>query len=77
MGRKGVFEQMVINESIRAAITEGASPRRIRDLAVENGMKSLREDGFRYLRDGLTTVEELLRVTKDERANGEGFRVQS
>jgi general secretion pathway protein E/type IV pilus assembly protein PilB len=74
MGRKGVFEQMVVNESVRAAITEGATPRRLRELAVENGMKSLREDGFRYLRDGLTTVEELLRVTKDERVNGNGLK---
>jgi general secretion pathway protein E/type IV pilus assembly protein PilB len=73
-GRKGVFEQMAVNESVRAAITEGATPRRIRELAVENGMKSLREDGFKYLRDGLTTVEELLRVTKDERVNGHGFK---
>jgi type II secretory ATPase GspE/PulE/Tfp pilus assembly ATPase PilB-like protein len=73
-GRKGIFEQMVVNESVRAAITEGATPRRIRELAVENGMKSLREDGFRYLRDGLTTVEELLRVTKDERVNGNGLQ---
>lgn len=73
-GRKGIFEQMVVNESVRAAITEGATPRRIRELAVENGMKSLREDGFRYLRDGLTTVEELLRVTKDERVNGNGLK---
>lgn len=73
-GRKGIFEQMVVNESVRAAITEGATPRGIRELAVENGMKSLREDGFRYLRDGLTTVEELLRVTKDERVNGHGLK---
>lgn len=73
-GRKGIFEQMVVNESVRAAITEGATPRGIRELAVENGMKSLREDGFRYLRDGLTTVEELLRVTKDERVNGNGLK---
>jgi len=66
LGRIGVFEQMVVTEPIRAALTENASPRKIRDLGVENGMNSLREDGFRYLEQGTTTVAELLRVTKDE-----------
>ncbi|MBW1914664.1 MAG: Flp pilus assembly complex ATPase component TadA [Deltaproteobacteria bacterium] len=67
LGRIGVFEQMVLTEAIRSALTENESPRKIRALAVENGMNSLREDGFRYLEQGITTVEELLRVTKDER----------
>jgi hypothetical protein len=35
-------------------------------------MKTLREDGLRYLRDGRTTVEELLRLTKDERFGNNG-----
>lgn len=74
LGRKGIFEQMVITEDIRAAITEGVSHAKIRDLAAKSGMKTLREDGFRYLLQGKTTVEELLRVTKDERFNGNSFR---
>jgi general secretion pathway protein E len=69
LGRKGIFEQMTITEEIREAITEGANHAKIRSLAMKNGMKTLREDGLRYLRDGRTTVEELLRLTKDERFN--------
>ncbi len=67
LGRKGIFEQMTVTEEIRAAITEGATHAKIRELAMKNGMKTLREDGLRYLRDGRTTAEELLRLTKDER----------
>ncbi|MFC1838274.1 GspE/PulE family protein [Thermodesulfobacteriota bacterium] len=72
LGRKGIFEQMVVTEDIRMAITEGKSHSRIRELAMKSGMKTLREDGFRYVLEGKTTVEELLRVTKDERFNGNG-----
>lgn len=72
LGRKGIFEQMVVTEDIRLAITESRSHSRIRELAMKNGMKTLREDGFRYVLQGKTTVEELLRVTKDERFNGNG-----
>ncbi len=70
LGRKGIFEQMVITEDIRLAITEGSPHSKIRELAMKNGMKTLREDGLRYILQGKTTVEELLRVTKDERFNG-------
>lgn len=72
LGRKGIFEQMTVTEELRAAITEGANHARIRQLAVKNGMKTLREDGLRYLQDGRTTVEELLRLTKDERFGNNG-----
>ncbi len=72
MGRMGIFEQMKVTEDIREAITEGHSHIRIRELALKNGMKTLREDGFRYVSNGKTTVEELLRVTKDVRFNGNG-----
>jgi len=70
LGRKGIFEQMVVTQELRHAITEGASHARIREIALKNGMKILREDGIRYVRDGRTTIEELLRLTKDERFNG-------
>lgn len=72
LGRKGIFEQMVVNQELRLAITEGASHAAIRGMALRNGMKTLREDGLRYVMEGRTTVEELLRLTKDERFNGNG-----
>ncbi len=71
-GRTGIFELMIVTENIRSLILEGGSAHKIRNLAMEHGMKSLRDDGCRYLLQGLTTVEEILRITKDERLNGNG-----
>jgi general secretion pathway protein E/type IV pilus assembly protein PilB len=65
-GRQGVFEMMPISDQVRALILERASSRIIRKLATKDGMNSLREDGWRLIREGRTTPEEVLRVTKDE-----------
>ena len=48
---------------------ERASTGMIRKVAVQQGMRSLRQDGWRLVREGRTTVEEVLRVTKDEHVN--------
>lgn len=72
-GRTGIFELMMVTENIRSLILEGSSAHKIRNLAMQHGMKSLRDDGYRYLLQGLTTVEEILRITKDERMNGNGI----
>jgi len=69
LGRTGIFEMMAIDESIRAMVLERASAGNIRKQAVRNGMKCLRDDGWRLVREGKTSVAEVLRVTKDERAN--------
>jgi type II secretion system protein E len=66
LGRVGIFEQMVITEDVRALILENASSRKLRSQAVQHGMTSLREDGLRHLAEGKTTIEEVLRVTKDD-----------
>ena len=65
-GRMGIFEMMVVTDDIRSLILENASPRDLRQAAAKQGMTSLRDDGFRHLREGHTTVEEILRVTKDD-----------
>jgi type II secretory ATPase GspE/PulE/Tfp pilus assembly ATPase PilB-like protein len=57
---------MVITDEIRSRILENTSAQELRKLAAKQGMRSLRDDGFRHLHDGRTTVEEILRVTKDE-----------
>jgi type II secretory ATPase GspE/PulE/Tfp pilus assembly ATPase PilB-like protein len=59
---------MPINDNIRALILERASSREIRKIAVRQGMTSLRDDGWRLIREGRTTAEEVLRLTKDEDA---------
>jgi general secretion pathway protein E/type IV pilus assembly protein PilB len=67
-GRQGVFEMMPITDNVRALILERASSREIRKVAVRQGMTSLRDDGWRLIREGRTTAEEVLRSTKDENA---------
>ena len=64
-GRVGVYELLETNEGIRAQIHNQASEAEIRVAAQESGMRTMREDGERWLRDGITTQAELLRVTKD------------
>jgi type II secretory ATPase GspE/PulE/Tfp pilus assembly ATPase PilB-like protein len=69
-GRSGIFELMPVSDSIRSLVLERASSRRLREVAAREGMQSLREDGWRLLTEGRTTVDELLRVTRDERGTG-------
>jgi len=71
-GRTGVFELMPVTEAIRAMILDRAAAGEIRKVAARAGMMSLREDGWRMVRSGKTTLEEVLRATKDERFNGNG-----
>ena len=62
-GRVGVYELLVPDDELRDAIASGASLGVIRSKAERLGMKALLEDGFGKVRDGITTVEEILRVT--------------
>jgi general secretion pathway protein E len=63
-GRVGVYELLETNEQIRAQIHNRVSEAEIRDTALRSGMKTMREDGERWVREGVTTEAELLRVTK-------------
>jgi type II secretion system protein E len=65
-GRVGIFELMVVTDELRLLILENTSAPELRKIASRQGMRSLRDDGFRHLCDGRTTVEEILRVTKDD-----------
>jgi len=62
-GRVGLYEVMEINDALREMILCGASALELRKKAVEDGMITLRGSGLHKLRDGLTTVEEVLRET--------------
>jgi len=62
-GRVGLFEVMEISEAIRALIAREAPAVEIRDKAVEEGMITLRRSGLEKIRQGMTTIEEVLRET--------------
>ena len=62
-GRRGIFELLVINDTIRNLINERAPSVVLRQKAVELGMVTLREDGLRSIFDGATTIEEICKYT--------------
>ena len=64
-GRTGVFELLVTDEAVRAQIHNRASEADIRIASLQSGMKLMREDGERLISEGVTTREELIRVTRD------------
>ncbi|HSJ23649.1 MAG TPA: GspE/PulE family protein [Longimicrobiales bacterium] len=61
-GRTGIYELLVMDDELRAAMHQDASAGGLANLAVGKGMRLLRQDGMRLVRDGVTTVEEVLRV---------------
>ena len=65
-GRKGVFEIFVVNEEIEEMIYHNVSIVELRRKAREMGMRSMREDGFRKVLAGVTTLDEVLMVTTEE-----------
>jgi len=64
-GRVGVFELMDLNDEIRKRIMSNEDASQITAAARRNGMRNLREDGWMKVEGGLTTVEELMRVTQE------------
>jgi len=66
VGRIGIFELLVLNETIRKMVEERNSADAIKKKAIELGLITLREDGLEKARAGLTTLEEILRVTEVE-----------
>jgi type II secretory ATPase GspE/PulE/Tfp pilus assembly ATPase PilB-like protein len=61
-GRLGVYEMMRVNEELAEMIVRRAPLSEIKEAARANGMHTMQEDGFRKCRDGLTTIEEVMRV---------------
>ena len=62
-GRTGLFEMIKVTDSFREMINSGAATLVLRQNAIEQGMRTLREDGVRSIFDGETTVEEVLKYT--------------
>ena len=64
-GRVGIFELMELNDELRQLVMANADAAQLTMAARRNGMRSLREDGWVKVRDGLTTAEEVMRVTQE------------
>ncbi len=62
-GRTAIFETLLLSEHIRQMIIEGASTGRVRQVAREEGMTTLRERGLRLIFEGVTTIEEIVMET--------------
>jgi len=60
-GRTGIYELLMLNEKIRQLVIEKAHTALIRKAAIENGMKTLLDDGLEKINAGITTVEEVLK----------------
>ena len=65
-GRTGIYEIIPMNETIREMVIQKASSQQIKKKAVEMGMRTLRQDGWLKITNGLTTIEEVMRVTQQE-----------
>src|SRR6185503_1538198 len=66
-GRSAIYELLPVTEEIRAAILEKKRANDIKQIAVNNGMRTLRQDGWQKVLDGLTTPAEVMNITeKDE-----------
>ncbi len=65
-GRIAILEALAIDDKIREMIIENASVDAIRDYAVSQGMKTLRDDGMEKYKNGVTSMEEIVRVTTEE-----------
>ncbi len=63
-GRTAIFEILVVNNAIQELILRNASANELRKAAIESGMKTLRDDGLLKVGQGLTTIDEVMRVTQ-------------
>jgi general secretion pathway protein E len=64
-GRTGVYELMVVDQAVQGLIHNRAAESEVVAAATATGMRSMREDGERLVRAGLTSLEEVMRVTRE------------
>jgi general secretion pathway protein E len=65
-GRMGIYEMLIVDDSIRSLVLEHAPATAIADMAYQHGMRTLREDGWLKAVQGLTTIDEVVRVTQED-----------
>jgi len=63
-GRTGIYEILIMSDKIKNTILKTSDSNVIKNTAIDEGLHTLREDGARKIEDGITTIEEVLRVTQ-------------
>jgi len=63
-GRTGVYELLVMDNELRVEVQQRRGSEELRQMAIAKGMRTLQDDGWRLVRAGVTTVEEVLRVAR-------------
>jgi len=66
MGRRGIFEILLVDEDIRRMILQRTNTGEIKKVALEKGMLTLRMSGAQKVAEGITTVEEVIRVAQED-----------
>jgi type II secretory ATPase GspE/PulE/Tfp pilus assembly ATPase PilB-like protein len=66
LGRTGIYEFLKISEDVQKLILEKRDSNIIKEAARRKGMRTLREEGWLKVKQGVTTVSEVLRVTQEE-----------
>jgi general secretion pathway protein E len=64
-GRTGIYELLIVDDLIRSQIHERAAEAKIRQVALAAGMLTMRDDGQRWVNQGITSLDEVIRVTRD------------
>jgi len=65
LGRRGIFEVLEVSEAIESLVVQRTSANDVKQQAIAEGMLTLRDDGWAKVLDGVTTLEEVLRVTEE------------
>lgn len=71
-GRIGIFEVLVMSEELRTMTLQHTSMNQLRRTAIKGGMKTLREDGWRKVVAGHTTIDEIIRLTQEDESGESG-----
>jgi type II secretion system protein E len=66
-GRQGIFELLVVDDEMREMILRREAANRLKKYAIDHGMRTLRDDGWDRVRAGMTSAEEVLRITKSDK----------
>lgn len=65
IGRTGIFEFLPVDEGMRNLVLTKASIDKIRQYAIKKGMRTLRQDGWHKIKSGITTPDEVIRITQE------------